>query len=107
MGVVGGSVAAICLAGLLLAACAPVRYIKPGMTEAELAQDLDDCSRIARNHAVRDAGLDALRPPLRSSVIQGTEPIARLRRQPSIGELELRYGRICMLSRGYELAVSD
>ncbi len=39
---------------VLLSACAPVGYIKPGMTEEEVTRELSECAEIARHQAFRD-----------------------------------------------------
>lgn len=92
-------------AGLFgLAACTEVGYSKPGVTDQEYARDSEDCAEIARHQAFRDYSVFqtqwqstvARRHDRRYSVYQGLGP-------PSYGDLEFRYRRICMLSKGYEL----
>ncbi len=88
-----------CIAGLV-SACAPVGYIKPGMTEEEVTRDLSECAEIARHEAFRD--FDPLSPRLyhRDRLFYGYHG-----RSP--GELKHRYHRVCMLARGYQLEPLD
>ncbi len=84
---------------VLLSACAPVGYIKPGMTEGEVTQNLSECADIARQQSFRDIAImdfrfDALHPRLHQ-------------RSLVLWELEHRYRRVCMLARGYQLAPLD
>jgi len=92
-------------AGLLgLAACTEVGYRKPGVTDEEYARDSEDCAELARQQAFRDY-----------TVYQTQWPASVARRHdhhyltyqnfgpPSYGNLEFRYRRLCMLSKGYEL----
>ncbi len=39
---------------VLISGCAPVGYIKPGMSEEEVTRDLSECAEIARHQAFRD-----------------------------------------------------
>ena len=89
---------------VLLSACAPVGYIKPGMTEDEVTRDLSECAGIASHQAFRDIAImdfrfDTLHPRLhhRDRFLHGHHG-------SSLGELEHRYRRVCMLARGYQLA---
>lgn len=93
-------------AGLLgLAGCAEVGYTKPGVTDEEYARDSEDCAELARHQAFRD--YTVFQSQWQSSVArrhdhhywtyQNVGP-------PSYGYLEFRYRRLCMLSKGYELA---
>jgi hypothetical protein len=89
---------------LLLSACAPVGYIRPGMTEEEVTRDLSECAKIARDQAFRDIAIwdfrfDALHPWLRHR-----HRLLHRDHAPSLGELKNRYRRVCMLARGYQLA---
>ena len=92
---------------VLVSACAPVGYIKPGMTEEEVTRDLSECAEIARHQAFRDIPImdfrfGALRPRLhhRDRLLAGHHG-------PGLGELGHRYRRVCMLARGYQLAPLD
>ncbi len=92
-------------AGLLgLSACTELGYVKPGVTEEEYLQDSQDCAEIARHQAFRDFNVFESRSRLRRSFDHGR----RFSSFDSIGvsssELEFRYRRLCMVSRGYELA---
>jgi len=88
-----------------LAACTEVGYTKPGVSEAEYIKDSEECAEIARHQAFRDQtvfdtqwrGSVALR---RDRGYWGYRDVG----PPSYGNLEFRYRRLCMLSRGYELA---
>ncbi len=90
-----------CIAGLV-SACAPVGYIKPGMTEEEVTRDLSECAEIARRQAFMDFRFDPLSPRLyhHDRFFYGYHG-----RSP--GELKHRYRRVCMLARGYQLAPLD
>jgi hypothetical protein len=92
--------------GLLgLAACTEVGYTKPGVTDEEYARDSEDCAELARQQAFRDYTVFqtqwqssvARRNDHRYWTYQNVGP-------PSYGYLEFRYRRLCMLSKGYELA---
>ncbi len=83
---------------VLVSACAPVGYIKPGMTEEEVTRDLTECAEIARHQAFRDIPIMGFRFAFHP---RGHH------RDPSLGELEHRYRRVCMLARGYQLAPLD
>ncbi len=74
----------------LVSACAPVGYIKPGMTEEEVTRDRSECAEIARHEAFRDFRFDSLHS--RGRLIHSYYG-------PSLGELEHRYRRVCMLAR--------
>ncbi len=87
----------------LVSACVPVGYIKSGMTEEEVTRDLTECAEIARHQAFRDIPImgfrfDSLHP--RDRLIHSYHGL-------SLGELEHRYRRVCMLARGYQLAPID
>ncbi len=87
----------------LVSACAPVGYIKPGMTEEEVARELSECAEIARHQAFRDI-------PIMGFRFDSLHPRDRLIHSyhgPSLSELEHRYRRVCMLARGYQLAPLD
>ena len=87
----------------LVSACAPVGYIKPGMTEEEVARELSECAEIARHQAFRDI-------PIMGFRFDSLHPRDRLFHSyygPSLGELEHRYRRVCMLARGYQFAPLD
>ncbi len=97
----------ILLAGaglLVLSACTQVGYVKAGVTDEEYARDSQDCAEIARHQAFRDQALydsrfrhdPAFRHDNRFWSFQDFGP--------TMPELQFRYQRICMLSRGYELA---
>ncbi len=90
-----------------LSACAPVGYIKPGMTEKEVARDLSECAEIAKQQAYQDIaavdfGFEALHPPPyhRDRLLHGDHG-------HSYSELKRRYRRFCMLARGYQFAPRD
>ncbi len=88
---------------VLLSACAPVGYIKPGMTEEKVARELSECAEIARHQAFRDI-------PIMGFQFDSLHSRDRLFHScygPSPGALEHRYRRICMLARGYQLAPLD
>jgi hypothetical protein len=88
-----------------LAACAEVGYTNPGVSEAEYLKDSEECAEIARHQAFRDQtvfdtqwrGSVALRHDRGDWGYRDTGP-------PSYGYLEFRYRRLCMLSRGYQIA---
>ena len=86
----------------LVSACAPVGYIKPGMTEEDVTRDLTECAEIARHEAFMDFRFDPLPRRLHH---RGRS----FHRYPdrSLGELKHRYRRICMLARGYQFAPLD
>jgi hypothetical protein len=92
-------------AGLLgLSACTKYGYVKPGVSDAEYAQDSQDCADIAQHQAFRDYSIFETRSRFRNSFddrrrFSTFDPLAL-----SPGELEFRYRRLCMISRGYELA---
>jgi hypothetical protein len=95
-------------AGLLgLAACTEVGYSKPGVTDAEYAKDSQDCVEIARHQAFRDQTVfdtqwrstTTFRHDRRNWNFQGFGP--------TLPDLEFRYRRLCMISRGYELVPLD
>ena len=92
---------------VLLSACAPVGYIKPGMTEEEITRELSECAEIARHEAFRDIPsmdirFDAVYPRLHHR-----DRLIHRYHGPSLGELEHRYRRVCMLARGYQFAPLD
>ncbi len=87
---------------VLVSACAPVGYIKPGMTKEEVTRDLAECAEIARRQAFMDFQFDALHPRLHHR-----DRLLHRYHGPNLGELEHRYRRVCMLARGYQLAPLD
>ncbi len=86
----------------LVSACAPLGYIKPGMTEEEVTRDLIECAEIARHEAFRDFRFDPLPPWLHH---RGR--LFHRYHYRSLGELKHRYRRVCMLARGYQFAPLD
>ncbi len=86
----------------LVSACAPIGYIKPGMTEEEVTRDRTECAEIARHQAFMDFRFDPLPPRLHHRGRLFHRYYGR-----SLGELEHRYRRVCMLARGYQLAPLD
>ena len=95
-------------AGLLgLSACTEYGYVKPGVTEEVYVQDSQDCAEIARHQAFRDFNVFESRARFGRSFRYDR----RFSSFDSIGvsssELEFRYRRLCMVSRGYELAPLD
>ncbi len=92
---------------VLVSACAPVGYIKSGMTKEEVTRDLAECAEIASHQAFRDIAImdfrfDALHP-----LLHHRDRLLYDHHGPSRGELEHRYRRVCMLARGYQLAPLD
>ncbi len=86
----------------LVSACAPVGYIKPGMTEEEVTRDRSECAEIARHEAFMDFRFDPLPPwPHHRS------RLFHRYHDRSLGELKHRYRRICMLARGYQFGPLD
>ena len=88
---------------VLVSACAPVGYIKPGMTEEEVTRELSECAEIARHQAFRDIGRFDTFHPRRHH--RGR--FFHRHHGPGLWELEHRYRRVCMLARGYQLAPLD
>lgn len=94
-------------AGLLgLAGCTPVGYVKPGVTEEQFVQDSQDCAEIARHQAFRDFKIYDSRARHHRSFHhyrrrEGSSFFGFGASSPA--QLEFRYRRICMVSRGYEL----
>ncbi len=95
-------------AGLLgLSACTELGYVKPGVTEEEYLQDSQDCAEIARHQAFRDFNVFESRSRLRRSFRYDRRFSSFDNIGVSSSELEFRYRRLCMVSRGYELAPLD
>ena len=92
---------------VLLSACAPVGYIKPGMTEEGVAQDLSECTEIVRYQAFRDIAIWDSRSDAHHPRLHRRDRFLHGHYGPSPGALEHRYRRICMLARGYQLAPLD
>lgn len=96
-------------AGLLaLAACTEMGYTKPGVSDEEYARDSQDCAEIARQQAFRDYSV--FQTQWQSSVARRHDGRVWTFQEvgpPSYGNLEFRYRRLCMLSKGYELAPLD
>ena len=90
-----------------LSACTPVGYVKPGVSEAEYEQDSLECADIAQHQAFRDFTIFETRTRFRGSVHDRRRFNTFDTTVLSPGELEFRYRRLCMLSRGYELAPLD
>ncbi len=87
---------------VLVSACASVGYIKPGMTEEEVTRERSECAEIARRQALMDFQFDASHPRLHHR-----DRLLHRYHGPSLGELEHRYRRVCMLARGYQFAPLD
>ncbi len=83
---------------VLVSACAPVGYIKPGMTEEEVTRDRTECAEIARHQAFMDFRFDSL---------HHRDRLFHRYHGPSLGELEHRYRRVCMLALDYQFAPLD
>ena len=96
-------------AGLLgLSACTEYGYVKPGVTDEVYVQDSQDCAEIARHQAFRDFNVFESRARFGGSFRYDRRRFSSFdsfRTSPS--ELEFRYRRLCMVSRGYELAPLD
>ncbi len=92
---------------LALAACTPARYVKEGADEARVAADLSECREIAARQAFRDQAAFENRIALHRFDHFSRHRVSRHHLGPSLGELEHRYARICMLSRGYELQAGE
>ena len=101
--------AVLVAAGLFgLAACTEVGYRKAGVTDEEYARDSEDCAVLARQQAFRD--YNVFQTQWRSTVVRRHGHDYRTYQNlgpPSYGNLEFRYRRLCMLSKGYELAPLD
>ena len=95
-------------AGLLgLSACTRYGYVKPGVSDAEYAQDSQDCAEIAQHQAFRDFSIIESRSRTRRTFNDRNRITTLDTFALSPGELEFRYRRVCMISRGYELAPLD
>ena len=88
---------------VLLSACAPVGYIKPGMTGEEVARDRSECAEIARHQAFRDIAIMDFQFDARHSRHHHRDRFLHRHYGQSIWKLERRYRRVCMLARGYQL----
>ncbi len=88
---------------VLVSACAPVGYIKPGMTEEEVTQDLNECAEIARHQAFRDIPF----MDIRYDAPHHRDRLFHRYYGRSLGGLKHRYRRVCMLARGYQFAPLD
>ncbi len=78
----------------LVSACAPIGYIKPGMTEEEVTRDRTECAEIARHQAFMDFRFDPLHPRLHHR-----DRLLHRYHGPSLGELEHRYWPAVISSR--------
>jgi hypothetical protein len=96
-------------AGLLgLSACTEYGYVKPGVTEEVYVQDSQDCAEIARHQAFRDHSVFESRARFGRSFRYDRRRFSTFDSfGVSSSELEFRYRRLCMVSRGYELAPLD
>ncbi len=92
---------------VLLSACAPVGYIKPGMTEEEVTRDLAECAEIASHQAFRDIAIMDFRFDAFHPRRHHRDRLLHRHLGPSLWELEHRYRRVCLLARGYQLAPLD
>ena len=88
----------------VLLGCTPMGYIQSGASDEQVKQDLTECTDIARHRAFRDQPTLQFHLGLSyGSVHHGhRHPFAR--HQSSYAEVQHRYRRVCMVSRGYELA---
>lgn len=95
----------ILAAGLLgLAGCTEYGYVKPGVTDEEYVADSQACDEIARHQAFRDFSVFESRSRFENPFLARDRFFALDNRSLSTSELEFRYRRLCMASRGYELA---
>jgi hypothetical protein len=93
------------LVGASLPACTEVGYVKPGMTDEEYAKDSQECAEIARQQAFREYNILQSRWRMYRPLPHQEDQRGYYRRfGPSLAELEFDYRRLCMMSRGYELA---
>lgn len=91
-----------------LPACTEVGYVKPGVTEEEFAKDSQECAEIARQQAFREYNILQSRWRMYRPLPHQEDQRGYYRRfGPSLSELEFDYRRVCMTSRGYELAPLD
>ena len=88
---------------VLVSACAPVGYVQPGMTEEEVTRDRTECAEIARHQAFWDNPIMGFR----FDSLHHRDRLFHRYHGPSLGELEHRYRRVCMLARGYQFAPLD
>jgi hypothetical protein len=95
------------IAALALTACAPARYVKEGVEEAQAARDLSECREIAAHQAFRDLAVLERRARLHRLGDHRRHSALARGPLPGLGELEHRYARICMMSRGYELQTGE
>jgi hypothetical protein len=84
------------------AACTRYEYSKPGVTDATLANDLTECSEIARHEAFRDPLFIGGGSRFHGDFFDGRTAHHFQGDYLSSGKLRHRYHRICMLARGYE-----
>ncbi len=92
---------------VLVSACAPVGYIKPGMAEEEVTQELSECAEIARHQAFRDIPIMDFRFHILHPRLHHRDRLFHRHHGPSLHEVEHRYRRVSMLARGYQLAPLD
>ena len=91
----------------VLSACTEYGYYKPGITDAEYIRDSEDCAQIAQRQAFRDANIYRPWPVPDRSFRRGIRSTPFSHDRVSRGELEFRYRRVCMQSKGYELMPLD
>lgn len=95
-------------AGLLgLSACTEYGYVKPGVADEEYVADSEACAEIARHQAFRDFSVFKSRARFSRSYRYDRRYSTFRDFGPSLSELEFRYRRLCMTSRGYELVPLD
>ena len=91
----------------VLLGCTPVGYIKSGATDEQVRQDLTDCTEIARHQAFRDQPSLQFQLGLGYGLAHRRDRFAFPPHRPSYAELQHRYRRVCMVARGYELALLE
>jgi len=100
-------IAPAALALLLLAACTPMRWEKPGATQAQANAAADECQSVANTDAWKDQWLNDWPPPWYDPSYMppyyGAGPVPFWRDYPQTAELEEDMIRFCMHSKGYHL----
>jgi len=92
-----------------LAACADLRWHKPGADAAALERDSDECRQLARFQAAHQAGLFGF-APARVIGVDRTGRLIVVQPFPHASDrflLEQDLARFCMRSKGYALVPVD
>ncbi len=87
-----------------LPACSPLTYSKAGTAREDVGRDLSECAEIATHEAYREIEVADFRLAIHHPRLHHRNQIFHGDTGLGLGEMQHRYRRVCMLTRGYRLS---